>query len=1164
MADTPKADKTEREEIRARMLARLAGLREPIRSAASFAGHRAFRLGGEALSVLMALGIAVLFFVSGLAARQSADLSALRVNFQTWFSQSFEGASAGLGDLELRWNPADETVTFTVSDVTVYDEAGDVVQTLPLLRATTRQADLLGRRASLRDVEIVGGVVTYLRREDGTVMAGLGSPETVGRVGPVYHGQQSGSGMTFDLAWLEDFSSLTLRESRAYIADEADDLRIALDIAELNGLRNDRRLRLDLDGRILPDPSINDVDAERENDAGALRLYLRSEDGLETLDVELETTSLQPDRIAPSRGRLAAFGSLAMPVDTALTALYSRSGGLLAANVSLSAGPGTARFAGEDRTVESATFVGGLRPGDEVMRVESVTLASERLDLSGSGVMREMGRLYDGDIGTSPKFDLDFSDARFDLTPIFQRPVTIDAMSAVGEIDIDTRTLTLDSVEAAFGQTALELSGRMATNDDGVSQVALSGRTTSSMTAEELLAVWPVDAADGARRWIDRSVLDGSIHNVRFAIDLDEAFFAEPALDSDRLQLDFDVRDGVVRYISTMEVLEEAVGSGRIDGNRLGFVLQQGRIGDVDIIGGDVDIPRLMPKGGDILITAQARGEAPDLLELINQPPFQYLDKYGVDPAGFTGDADVTISIKRPLLEFFDENRIEYSVDGTFRNASAPFSLGAYTLSDADVTVTGGKDGLFMEGSANLGPWRADLAWEERYGQGGEPTRYRISGPMDQKTLDGFGFGFRQLFGGTLDIEIEASGQGLDVRDALIDIGLDQAEMSFGDIWSKGAGDAGQLRINLIRSEAGISLEDVLLKAPGLDLAGQAHLRTDLSLEEARLDRLVVDGLIDGRVVLSRDPEVQRLALDASGARLDLSAFVERALQSAGGESTNLPLSVDAAFNEIVLAKGYGLENGVMTYRHNGEAVERMSLRGIRPDGPFAMTLSGSDDARQRRAELTVPDISEAASAVLGLSSTTGGSLLIGADMPAIGETGPIIGNAEMRDFTVRDAPFLAQILSLASLTGMLDTLSGEGLAFDELVFDFGLQNRRLSLRDAKMRGPAIGMTGEGDIALDARTIDFSGTLVPAYTANSLLGDIPLIGDIFVGKDGEGVFAVTYGVAGPFSQAQISINPLSALTPGFIRGIFRESRDDLPDSVIEDIEAVRPDGGAED
>ncbi len=184
---------------------------------------------------------------------------------------------------------------------------------------------------------------------------------------------------------------------------------------------------------------------------------------------------------------------------------------------------------------------------------------------------------------------------------------------------------------------------------------------------------------------------------------------------------------------------------------------------------------------------------------------------------------------------------------------------------------------------------------------------------------------------------------------------------------------------------------------------------------------------------------------------------------------------------------------------------------------------------------------------------------MIRADMPLPGEAGAMIGRAELEDFDVVNAPFLAQILSLASLSGLFDTLSGSGLSFDAMELDFALREGSLAVRDARLYGPALGMTGEGDIALNDRQIDFSGTLVPAYTANSLLGDIPLIGDIFVGGEGEGIFALTYQVAGPYEAAQISVNPLSALTPGFLRGIFRKKREDIPESVAEDIAAVRPD-----
>ena len=88
------------------------------------------------------------------------------------------------------------------------------------------------------------------------------------------------------------------------------------------------------------------------------------------------------------------------------------------------------------------------------------------------------------------------------------------------------------------------------------------------------------------------------------------------------------------------------------------------------------------------------------------------------------------------------------------------------------------------------------------------------------------------------------------------------------------------------------------------------------------------------------------------------------------------------------------------------------------------------------------------------------------------------------------------------------------------------------------MGGSSLGLTANGDIDFSDQSMTLNGVLVPSYTLNSLLGDIPLLGDIIVGKKGEGIFALSYEVNGPFDKTQISVNPLSALTPGFLRRIF--------------------------
>jgi len=55
---------------------------------------------------------------------------------------------------------------------------------------------------------------------------------------------------------------------------------------------------------------------------------------------------------------------------------------------------------------------------------------------------------------------------------------------------------------------------------------------------------------------------------------------------------------------------------------------------------------------------------------------------------------------------------------------------------------------------------------------------------------------------------------------------------------------------------------------------------------------------------------------------------------------------------------------------------------------------------------------------------------------------------------------------------------------------------------------------------------------------NSLLGQIPILGTILTGEKGGGIFAASYKVRGPVEKPEMSVNPLSALAPGFLRNLL--------------------------
>ena len=137
-------------------------------------------------------------------------------------------------------------------------------------------------------------------------------------------------------------------------------------------------------------------------------------------------------------------------------------------------------------------------------------------------------------------------------------------------------------------------------------------------------------------------------------------------------------------------------------------------------------------------------------------------------------------------------------------------------------------------------------------------------------------------------------------------------------------------------------------------------------------------------------------------------------------------------------------------------------------------------------------------------------------------------------DFKLKELPALTKILTLASLQGIADLLSGEGIRFNEFEMSFSNKGNLMTIDEIYAIGPAISILMEGYVEKDS-LISLRGTLVPATTINKAIGSIPLIGNILVGKKvGEGVFGVSFKVKGPPKNLETSVNPIKTLTPRFI------------------------------
>ena len=137
-------------------------------------------------------------------------------------------------------------------------------------------------------------------------------------------------------------------------------------------------------------------------------------------------------------------------------------------------------------------------------------------------------------------------------------------------------------------------------------------------------------------------------------------------------------------------------------------------------------------------------------------------------------------------------------------------------------------------------------------------------------------------------------------------------------------------------------------------------------------------------------------------------------------------------------------------------------------------------------------------------------------------------------NFKVKEVPVFAKLLSLASLQGIADLLTGEGIRFTDFEMRFSSQKGLTNIEEMYAIGPAISILMDGYIE-SKKLVSLRGTLVPATTINRSIASIPLLGKILIGeKTGEGVFGVSFKIKGPPKNLSTTVNPIKTLTPRFI------------------------------
>ena len=131
----------------------------------------------------------------------------------------------------------------------------------------------------------------------------------------------------------------------------------------------------------------------------------------------------------------------------------------------------------------------------------------------------------------------------------------------------------------------------------------------------------------------------------------------------------------------------------------------------------------------------------------------------------------------------------------------------------------------------------------------------------------------------------------------------------------------------------------------------------------------------------------------------------------------------------------------------------------------------------------------------------------------------------------------MASLLNSISVVGLLQQMEDEGIHFENVTGSGKIRRNGIQIDQLSATGASMGITVHGWYDPHTKTVDFEGVITPIYMVNGAFQAV--LGKLFGREKGEGLFGFTYTVKGDVGAPKVAVNPLSILTPGVFREIFR-------------------------
>ncbi len=1068
------------------------------------------RAGVWCISVISLVATLAAFLVVAVVGRTVDVPDWVLDRVETRLEHSLNGLDLEFGDLDIvineGWRPRAR-----LRDVVMKDQNGVVLAQLADASASLAMRPMLQGNFHPKSISFGGGLATLRRDAAGAVSLVLEDPEA-----PV----QEATGLLALIDGLEgllltpmlsdlvsvEFSGMTLqyedaRAGRTWLADggyaslkrEGDAIRLTGNVAVLGGGTGVSTLEMNYEGQL--------------HSAEATF-------GLSIGDVPAQA-------IASQSAAMAWLSVLRAPITGSMRGTVDDGGELGPLYASLHIGAGALQPSDTTRPIrfEGARSYFEFDPQTETIRFDDLAVTSDWLTGEATGDAILIG-LADGALDELV-VRVEVSQLSMNPAGVYPEPLVFTEAAADFRMRLDPFEIDLGQMHVASGDTDVLLEAELDAAADGW-RLAVNGQV-DKITPEALMVWWPPEVSPKPRRWVDVNLSGGMLENTQFAVR------AQPQQRPD-IYLNFDFFDSTIQFLKTMPPIEGAAGRTTLLDGRFVVSTTDGQIkapigGAIDITGTSFIIPDVgIRKRAPGVVRAKIQGDLPTVLSVLNEPPLQILRDVDLPVTVARGTAQASGTLSLPLAEQVAFEEISFHVDGALEGVTSDILIPGDTVAANSLRLTASQDRVRLSGTGTINGVPAQVAWQQDIGpDASKGSAVKGNVELSPQTIQAFDIGLPDgAVGGSgmaefvLDLP-EGGPPRLNLTSDLSGVTLAVPELG----WRKSAAQSGRLNVQT-RLGPDPAVETVSLDAGGLSLDGTIAIAPDGGMERAQLNRVQLSDWLDAQVELTgRGPDLAPNVRIVNG-HLDL----RRATFGPSTAPAQQPGDLAVALDRLQITEEWALTD----FRGAFDLASGLS-------GPFQGKINGQADVRgelipqngRSAFRITSADAGGVFRAAGLLTQAHGGDLSL--VLQPREEEGAYNGTLVVERTQVKDAPSIAALLNAVSIVGLINELSGAGIQFARVDARFGLNSNEFTLYEASAVGPSIGLTMDGRYNLASKILRMQGTITPAYLING-------IGQV-VSRRGEGLFGFNYSLSGPATDPSVSVNPLSALAPGFMRELFR-------------------------